>query len=817
MKKKFSKILGVGLTLALLFSLLLTAAPVSALTQPSVTFPTTPDAEISEVDANYVISFRLVDALVPTDKIVVTFPEGTTVDTSPTATIEGWCTPVLAYRAVATIVETGVADTRVVTLTWSTDTITSLGTVKVTFTAGITNPDIAGDDYSLTVGTTKADDTVIEAAVESADYSIIEPVIGGVPGTVMWTNPAGVPMGIDSGTTPIETAIGLAEDNYTINIGPGTYVDAPVTGNDGVTFVSTGTAADTIITGAWTIGNEDIVIDDLTIEGGITVGAGGTDSTIKNCVFTTATTLLTIGGTPCTVTGNTFTVDGTDATTGIIVNAVATVSDNDFVVDTGGEAITAAADVTVSGGTITGSSGNGVCVLSGTSTITAVPFDGLDMALDVDGGTLIMSDSLVTNCGVAGATAGAGTPAIDIEAATTVSITNSEISNSLDYAIDVAALTPAVNIMFNTITGNLLNIYTAHVGTVNATHNWWGVATGPAADTIVGAAADTLVDTSAFLGAAATGDFNTGEASLLTQATVGVDVVATGTVNPAIIGVGNYVANPQDVTPDPAIAGGFYDVYLADAAVDNTTSVLIKFYNANITADTVVYVWGTIAGGWQPCETQGVNMFGNYAYVTVTDITTPAVVDLDGTPFALLAGAAAPIGTPELLAPVTGDDEVSLTPIFAWGTVTDAEGYCFELADNVNFVSPMVKLDGELGRLFVTAYAYVGELPYSTAYYWRVKAVSGAFNPWIQWVQDAHFAVESDWATGVFITMDEPEEELPPVVVEEAPPVIIEPIVEVITPAATEITPAWIYVIIGVGGVLVIALLVLIVRTRRVA
>ena len=53
----------------------------------------------------------------------------------------------------------------------------------------------------------------------------------------------------------------------------------------------------------------------------------------------------------------------------------------------------------------------------------------------------------------------------------------------------------------------------------------------------------------------------------------------------------------------------------------------------------------------------------------------------------------------------------------------------------------------------------------------------------------------------------------------EAPDIIIEPNVEVIVPlpAETPITPAWIYAIIGVGAVLVIALIVLIVRTRRVA
>ena len=500
------------------------------------------------------------------------------------------------------------------------------------------------------------------------------------------------------------------------------------------------------------------------------------------------------------------------------MNEAATVTGCTFTVDADGTAIDTAAALTLSGGTITGSSGIGVLATAGTSTITAVPFDGLDTALDINAGTVTVKDSTVTNCGVAGATAGAGTPAIDIEG-DTVSITNTEISNSLDYAIDVAAGATAVNIMFNTITGNLLNIYTEWVGTLNATHNWWGVATGPAADTVVGLDTTTLVDTSGYLGAAASGDFNTGEASLLTPTTVGVDVIATGTTAPAIIGVGNYAANPQDATPVPALDGGFYDVYLAEVTAGDTTSVLIKFYNANITETTVIYVWGTLAGGWQPVTgTTGVNMYGGFAYATVTDTTTPDIAGLAGTPFALVGvEAVTTIDTPVLLAPITGVDDVSLTPIFAWEPVTDAEGYCFELADNVNFVSPMVKLDGELGRLFVTAYAYVGELEYSTAYYWRVKATSGAFNPWIQWTQAEHFDVESDWASSVFITMVEPEEELPPVVVEEAPPVIIEPIVEVITPATTEITPSWIYVIIGVGGVLVIALLVLIVRTRRVA
>jgi len=103
-----------------------------------------------------------------------------------------------------------------------------------------------------------------------------------------------------------------------------------------------------------------------------------------------------------------------------------------------------------------------------------------------------------------------------------------------------------------------------------------------------------------------------------------------------------------------------------------------------------------------------------------------------------------------------------------------------------------------------------------------VKAVSGTV--------EFGDLLESDWVSAVFITKAEPEEVIPPVVIEEAPvlpdititqPDIIVQSPDVIVPlpavVETPITPSWIYVIIGVGAVLVIALLVLIVRTRRVA
>jgi len=119
--------------------------------------------------------------------------------------------------------------------------------------------------------------------------------------------------------------------------------------------------------------------------------------------------------------------------------------------------------------------------------------------------------------------------------------------------------------------------------------------------------------------------------------------------------------------------------------------------------------------------------------------------------------------------------------------------------------------------LATTAYGYKKGLDYSSSYYWRVKAVSGTWT--YKSKGRSYWEEEGDWVTGVFTTMAEPVEEAPPVVVEEVTPpeITVEPIVEVITPPATPVTPVWIYVIIGVGAVLVIALIVLIVRTRRVA
>jgi hypothetical protein len=102
------------------------------------------------------------------------------------------------------------------------------------------------------------------------------------------------------------------------------------------------------------------------------------------------------------------------------------------------------------------------------------------------------------------------------------------------------------------------------------------------------------------------------------------------------------------------------------------------------------------------------------------------------------------------------------------------------------------------GESPVNAWAITTDLEYGTTYYWRVRSVADG--------------IKSGWTSFGFTTVAEPE---PPIVIPPQPtPTIIVPTPQVIVPE--QAVPVYVWAIIGIGAVLVIAVIVLIVRTRRV-
>jgi hypothetical protein len=155
------------------------------------------------------------------------------------------------------------------------------------------------------------------------------------------------------------------------------------------------------------------------------------------------------------------------------------------------------------------------------------------------------------------------------------------------------------------------------------------------------------------------------------------------------------------------------------------------------------------------------------------------------------------------MSPDNGATNISLTPTFTWGAVAGAASYTLQLADNPFFANPIEKKP-----LTTTIWVWDSALKPSTVYYWRVQAVAGG---------NASTWVANAFTTGTGVAAPVPGAPAPAV----TPTIVVPtPVVNVSVPAptsqaATPETPAYIWVIIAIGAVLVIAVIVLIARTRR--
>jgi len=154
--------------------------------------------------------------------------------------------------------------------------------------------------------------------------------------------------------------------------------------------------------------------------------------------------------------------------------------------------------------------------------------------------------------------------------------------------------------------------------------------------------------------------------------------------------------------------------------------------------------------------------------------------------------------------PALGAQGVAIDTTFTWPIVAGATGYEFVIAEDLGMDDPFQIIDYSANSP-VNAHKLREDLKYNTRYYWRVRATSAT--------------TVGAWTISQFTTAKVPVEAPPPVIIEENPP---PPATEIIleippVPAPVQVIPELIlWIIVAVGAVLVIAVIVLIVRTRRV-
>jgi hypothetical protein len=808
MKRKLSKILGIGISIALVTSLLVAAVPAVALTQPTVTVsPST----ISEEDADYVIIFDINKMLTENGTITITFPAGTDVTGVGGAIIaatDGWDTSNASdpkyLAANLSDVDWDYSNTYgTVTAELGVDDFIGEGAqVRIALPNGIQNPGTPGM-YTLTVKTS-AETT----AVTSAEYEITTPIIDPLSGIVQAFNSEGILM---MQSHSIQACINAAGEDGTVEVGPGTYtepeysdqIDADV---DGQTIIGIGEAGTVIVKPplGLLVTGDDVTLDGITFSPGGAdqlVDVSGDRAIVTNCEFSAGTTyspavieLLWTTGANTTISNSSFDTTKTGEQTGIEIDAgKAEVTDCIFNVNSTDEAIDVMGDTDISGVTITGSSGTGVYVECGkVVTIDDSSFMSLTNAVVNDSGTVTMTNSVVDGC-TGDAISGSGT----------LRMYNCTIQNTdeTEYAFNLGGGADA-EVHFNNILNNTLNVKA--VSTANFSHNWWGSADGPAFGSN-----DGPVNTAPALGnSVVAAGMTVGGTSLTAKDTVGMDVkMLEG--SPYIIGVAKYSANPELAPPTIMGTGsvlGYYDLYVGGAGVNDV--VQVKFY-VPVTPYTKIYYAGGISGRWSDAGGD-VNLASGFAYVTVGGVDAGLQVeDLGGTVFAVVEDKATDVG-PVANSPAIGSYDVAIEPMFTWDGVPGSIRYEIALSEDPTFT--IIEWSYNVDQTF---YKVDEPLRYDTTYYWRVRGVLGEpYQEFGQWKTPA-----TPWTTSIFTTASEPEPPPDPIVVQPTKPEVnveIPPTKITIEPAEQAIPNYMLWIIVAVGAILVIALIVLIVRTRRV-
>jgi hypothetical protein len=306
------------------------------------------------------------------------------------------------------------------------------------------------------------------------------------------------------------------------------------------------------------------------------------------------------------------------------------------------------------------------------------------------------------------------------------------------------------------------------------------------------------------LGAVPTsGSVEVGAASLDASATAGVVITGAGSTT---LGAVLLSANPiTTALPSTVIAKSYYDVF----GVGTNVTANLQFNGTTakpIAATDMVYYWDSVYGMWRDAGAAA-NAYGNYVTCTGETIT--------GSVFALvtLIPTVPPVtNLPTPQYPGDGAVNVPVDVTFTWPAVDGATGYQFAIAqDNPDLTNKFAVLDYSANTI-TNAHEVQETLLNNTTYWWEVRAVNGTIvSPWsiVTFFTTAKASVATSTTTA------------PPITIVQTTVTYTNPPVTTITytlpqPKETQPIPSYLlWAVIAVGAVLVIAVIVLIVRTRR--
>jgi trimeric autotransporter adhesin len=369
--------------------------------------------------------------------------------------------------------------------------------------------------------------------------------------------------------------------------------------------------------------------------------------------------------------------------------------------------------------------------------------------------------------------------------------------------------------------------------------NWWGGAANVPANVKLAAGTTAGLTYAPALGAAPSASAFAVTGNLSASATVGVNVTGVGDAAYEI-GATALGGNPVAATlPSADTAVKYFDVYAQILNGGNlTTGATVDFYGTTAspvvntaTSQSAVLFYNSVTGSWVNAG-GSINTFGNFVEIYVGTTSGSVVTDaqFNGTPFVLVTvaiplGGIVPAATP--LYPINGAVNVPVANLtFTWPAVSGSGvTYQFALAQaSANTSANEFAILDYSDNTMTNAEPSQETLAYNTVYWWEVRAVTMNSSGGI--------AATGPWSIQMFTTMPMPTTTTssPAVTITQTNTSVIvtQPVTTVqstvtsvvITQTTGTSTPAipsyLLWAVIAVGAILVIAVIVLIVRTRRI-